>query len=60
MAPAAQQLALSSRYPALRASAPPSLVALRRVVRGRLARADAVSLSVQGPGFILFGRISAR
>ena len=37
MAPAAQQLALSSRCPALRALAPLSLVALWRIVRGWLA-----------------------
>ena len=36
-APAAQQLALSSHCPALRALALPSLVALRRAVRGQSA-----------------------
>ena len=45
-APAARQLALSSHCPALRALALPSLVALWHAVRGRLAWADAVPLSV--------------
>jgi len=60
MAPAVQQLVLSSHCPALRVSAPLSLVALRRAVRGWLAWADAVPLSVQGLGFISSRRISAR
>ena len=60
MAPAAQQLVLSSRCPALRASAPLSLVALRRTVRGRSAWADAAPLSVQGLSFALFRPVASR
>jgi len=60
MAPAAKQLALSSRCPALRALAPLSLVALWRAIRGRSAWADAVLLSIQGLSFALFGRASAQ
>ena len=60
MALAALQLVLLSRCPALRVSVPLSLVALRCAIRGLSAWADAVPLSVQGPGFILFSRVSAR
>ena len=60
MAPAAQQLVFLSRCPTLKASAPLSLVALRCAVQGQLAWAVAVPLSVQGLGFILFGRVSVR
>ena len=60
MAPAALQLVLLPRCPAFRISALLSLVALRRVVRGQSASADAGPLSVQGLGFALFGHVSAR
>ena len=59
MAPAALQLVLLSCCPELKVSALLSLVALRRVVRGRSASADAGLLSAQGFGFVLFGHISA-
>ena len=60
MAPAALQLVLLPRCPALKVSALLSLVALRRAVRGQSASADAGLLSVQGLGFALFGHVSAR
>ena len=60
MAPAALQLVRLPCCPELRVLALLSLVALRRAVRGQSAWADAVPLSVQGLGFILFGRVSAR
>ena len=60
MVPAARQLALSSRCPALRALAPAFLVALRRAVRGHPARADAALLSVQGLSFALFRLVVSR
>ena len=60
MAPAALQLVLLPRCPAFRVSALLSLVALRHVVRGQSASADAGLLSVQGLGFALFGHVSAR
>ena len=60
MAPAALQLVLLPRCPALGVSALLSLVALRRAVRGQSASADAALLSVQGLGFALFVHISAR
>ena len=59
MVPAALQLVLLPRCPALRALALLSLVALRCAVRERSASADAGLLSVQGLGFVLFGHISA-
>ena len=58
MAPAAQQLVLSSCCPTLRASAPLSLVALRRAVRGRSAWADAEPLSVRDSA--LFCSVASR
>ena len=60
MAPAALQLVLLPRCPALKVSALLSLVALRRAVRGQSASADARLLSAQGLGFVLFGHVSAR
>ena len=60
MVPAALQLVLLPRCPALKVSALLSLVALRRAVRGRSASAGAGLLSVQGLGFVLFGHISAQ
>ena len=60
MAPAALQLVLLPRCPALRVSALLSLVALRRAVRGQSASTDAALLSVQGLVFALFGHVSAR
>ena len=60
MAPAALQLVLFLRCPALKVSAMLSLVALRRAVRGQSASTDAGLLSVQGLGFVLFGHVSAR
>ena len=60
MAPAALQLVLLPRYPTLKVSALLSLVALRRVVRGQSANADAGLLSAQGLDFVLFGHVSAR
>ena len=54
VAPAAWQLALSSRCPARRALAPAFLVALRRAIRGQPARADAAPLGVQGLSSALF------
>ena len=60
MAPAALQLALLPRCPALRVSALLSLVALQRAVRGQSASVDAGLLSVQGLSFVLFGHVSIR
>ena len=59
MTPAALQLVLLPRCPALRVSALLSLVALRCTVRGQSANADAALLSVQGLGFALCSHISA-
>ena len=59
MAPAALQLVLLPRCPAFRVSALLSLVALRCVIRGQSANADAGLLSVQGLGFVVFGHVSA-
>ena len=60
MAPAALQLVRLPCCPELRVLALLSLVALRCVVRGQSASADAGLLSVQGLGFVLFGHVSAR
>ena len=60
MAPAALQLVLLPRCPVLKVSALLSLVALRHVVRGWSASADAGLLSAQGLDFVLFGHVSAR
>ena len=60
MAPAALQLVLLPRCPALKVSALLSLVALRCVVQWRSAKADAGLLSAQGLGFVFFGHVSAR
>jgi len=60
MAPAALQLVLLPRCPALKVSALLSLVALRRAVRGRSAGVDAGLLGVQGLGFVLFGHVLVR
>src|SRR6185503_3517619 len=53
MASAALQLVLLPSCPAFRVSGLLSLVALRRVVRGQSASADAALLSIQGLGFAL-------
>ena len=60
MAPAALQLVLLPRCPALWVSALLSLVTLRRAVRGQSASADAALLSVQGLGFALSRHVSTR
>ena len=60
MAPAALQLVLLPRCPALKVLALLSLVVLRCAVRGQLTSVDAGLLSVQGLGFVLFGHVSAR
>jgi len=60
MAIAALRPMLTPRYPTRRVLALPRLVALRHVVRGQSASADAALLGVLGLGFALSDHVMVR